>query len=231
MIQSSSVEVVSFDFWNTLASPNSMYAFHRIEVLKRYSNISDPEKIKRLFKFYKSELDAQSEKYGKALSCLECFTNLYKLLNPHNNSPRPHSHTKRIVRNLMREVQELALKYPPTITTETQSMISQLRKRGYGLCITSNTNFISGKTLTVWVRYLGMELDSMTFSDEFLYSKPSSEIFNHTVRQMDTFPSNTLHVGDNEICDILGAKNCGIQTLYVENPSDAVQKINQTLLA
>jgi FMN phosphatase YigB (HAD superfamily) len=230
MIQTPSIEVVSFDFWNTLASPNSMYFFHRTEILRKYSNITDPDKIKMMFKSYKTELDHNAEKYGKALSCLECFSNLHNVLNLGAGN-RNASTTKKTVRNLMREMQELALKYPPVITTETQSMISQLRKKGYGLCITSNTNFISGKTLTVWMRYLGMEFDSMTFSDEFLYSKPSSEIFNHTVRQMDTFPSNTLHVGDNEICDILGAKNCGIQTLFVENPSDAVQKINQTLLA
>lgn len=43
--------------------------------------------------------------------------------------------------------------------------------------------------------------------------KPQPEIFQMTCQQMNVIPEQCVMIGDNEIADIQGAKNIGMQTI------------------
>ena len=67
---------------------------------------------------------------------------------------------------------------------------------------------------------------TLTFSDEVKLAKPTSEIFFMTLKAMNAKPEQTIHVGDHVINDVLGAKRCGMKTIWIsgfyerEDPND-----------
>ena len=68
--------------------------------------------------------------------------------------------------------------------------------------------------------------ETLTFSDEVRLAKPSDEIFLLTLRSLGAAPGETVHVGDHVLNDVVGAKHCGLKTIWItgfyenENPSD-----------
>lgn len=215
--------VISFDFWNTLASPNKDYSNFRSILIKHYSALSD-EDSREVYKKLKSELDKESELFGTGLSCVECFEMLLKRLH---HSPKTIKTNARI---LKREVQNLARNMYPEISRETTLMLRKLQLKGHGICLVSNTNFISGSTLRyVLQKEYGVFFDAMLFSDEEMIAKPSVDLFNKAAKLMGVANQDVLHVGDNLICDVQGASNAGMQTLHVKNPENTVEKINKYL--
>jgi len=215
--------VISFDFWNTLASPNKDYSNFRSSLINSYSKLSD-EDSREVYKKLKSELDEESELFGRGLSCIECFEILLKRLH------HPSKTIKISARSLKREVQNLARGICPEISRETTLMLRKLQFQGHGICLVSNTNFISGSTLRyVLQKEYGVFFDVMLFSDEEMTAKPSVDMFNKAAKLMGVENRDVMHVGDNIICDVQGAKSAGMQTLHVKNPENAVEKINKYL--
>lgn len=219
---STTPSVISFDFWNTLASPNKVYSDLRSAIIGSYTSLSHLES-REVYKSLKSELDKNSELFGEGLSCIECFEKLLdKLKYSGDNS------NKSSARSLMRDVQNLARGICPEISRETTLMLHKLRFQGYGICLVSNTNFISGATLRyVLQKEYGVFFDVMLFSDEEMTAKPSIDMFNKAAKLMGVANQDVMHVGDNIICDIQGAKNAGMQTLHVKNPQDTLEQIKK----
>ena len=52
-------------------------------------------------------------------------------------------------------------------------------------------------------------------AQEFGVGKPDPRIFHAAAGAMDVTPSQVLHIGDDPEMDILGALNCGMQTVWV----------------
>ena len=46
-------------------------------------------------------------------------------------------------------------------------------------------------------------------------AKPASEILMMTLRVLGASPDQTIHVGDHVINDIVGAKRCGMKTVWI----------------
>ncbi len=53
----------------------------------------------------------------------------------------------------------------------------------------------------------------LSFSDELDVAKPHPHIFEHTVEKLDCKKEETVHIGDSEYADILGAKNAGMRAI------------------
>ena len=76
---------------------------------------------------------------------------------------------------------------------------------------------------------------TLTFSDEVKLAKPSSEIFMMTLRSLGTTPEQTIHVGDHVINDVVGAKRCGLKTVWItgfyerEDPDDPESEPDETV--
>ena len=67
---------------------------------------------------------------------------------------------------------------------------------------------------------------TLTFSDEVKLAKPSGEIFSMTLRSLGATADQTIHVGDHVVNDVVGAKRCGLKTIWItgfyerEDPND-----------
>ena len=100
---------------------------------------------------------------------------------------------------------------------------------GLKMGLISNTGMTPGFTFRSYMAERGM-LDyfhTLTFSDEVKLAKPGREIFMMTLRAMGATPQQTIHIGDHVLNDVVGAKQCGLKTIWItgfyerEDPDDA----------
>ena len=92
-------------------------------------------------------------------------------------------------------------------------VLSTLRKRGYNLGLISNTHWRYLKTFRKEVEKI---FDVITLSYEHGYAKPHPSIFLTTLEKLQVNPNRCLHVGDDPIADIEGAKNVGMKTAFIK---------------
>ena len=101
--------------------------------------------------------------------------------------------------------------YPDSIET-----LAELRSRGYILGLISNTHWR-------WLREDRKEfqkyLQVITLSYEVGYAKPHPLIFLVTLRRMGVVPRRCLHVGDDPVADVEGARKAGIVTAFIKRGS------------
>lgn len=108
--------------------------------------------------------------------------------------------------------------HPPLPHTDALTVLRDLKAMGMRLGLISNTGMTPGTTFRTFLEQEGMlsYFDALTFSDEVKISKPSNEIFLMTLRAMSAAPNQTVHVGDHLINDVVGAKRCGLKTVWIE---------------
>lgn len=95
----------------------------------------------------------------------------------------------------------------------SRETLQALRKRGYNLGLISNTHWrISERSR----REFGKFFDVMTLSYEHGYAKPHPSIFVSTLKKLGTDADCCLHVGDDPVADIQGAKNVGMKTAFIK---------------
>lgn len=93
-----------------------------------------------------------------------------------------------------------------------KEILLTLRKKGYKLGLISNNHWrISSESKGEFKKFF----DAITLSYEHGYAKPHPSIFFATLEKLRASPSNSLHVGDDPIADIEGARNIGMKTALV----------------
>jgi putative hydrolase of the HAD superfamily len=95
--------------------------------------------------------------------------------------------------------------------------LSALRERGYTLALVSNTMRTPGTMLRKLLdRYGALPYFAhLTFSDEVGVRKPAPEIFHLTLRAVGGMPEHAVHVGDDPILDVRGARMAGMRVVQV----------------
>jgi len=88
-----------------------------------------------------------------------------------------------------------------------------LQKKGYKLGLISNTHWRISQNLR---EEFGKFFEVITLSYEHGYVKPHPSIFVVTLKKLGTKASQCLHVGDDPIADIQGAKNVGMKTAFMK---------------
>jgi putative hydrolase of the HAD superfamily len=88
-----------------------------------------------------------------------------------------------------------------------------LRKKGYKLGLISNTHW---RVLDPTRRELDRYFDVTTLSYEHGYVKPHPSIFLDTLKKLGVSADCCLHVGDDPIADIEGARKTGIRTAFIK---------------
>jgi len=91
-------------------------------------------------------------------------------------------------------------------------MLLTLRSEGYKLGLISNTHW---RFLPSLREQFGEFFDVITLSYEHGYIKPHPSIFMITLEKLGVTSNQSLHVGDDPIADIQGAKNIGMKTAFV----------------
>lgn len=91
--------------------------------------------------------------------------------------------------------------------------LSELKKK-YRLALLSNGNPKSQRR-----KLATIDIDDFfeytLISGEFSVNKPDSLIFNHVAKQLSLDSCQCVYVGDNYQVDIVGAKNAGMQAIYI----------------
>lgn len=206
------IKQVSFDVWNTLVKPNPLYATLRTEALAELVGV-DFETAKKAYTTTKRQVDHAAEACGIGLATNE----VYLLLMANVGVAVVNQHHTGITFRCM--VERLFEKHPPVVTDAAKQLHAALIDRGMIINIASNSNFISGHVMHPFLQSEFGAVDFGVYSDLIEASKPNRMFFSRIMyeegyRQADTI----LHVGDNLICDIGGARAVGMKAAYVANP-------------
>jgi putative hydrolase of the HAD superfamily len=112
-----------------------------------------------------------------------------------------------------------ALLAPPTPDDTAGAALAALAARGLTLCVVSNTMRTPGAVLRkVLERFdLLAPFALLTFSDECGVRKPDPEIFHLTLRRVGVPPEEAVHVGDDPVLDVQGAREAGMRVIQVSS--------------
>ena len=112
------------------------------------------------------------------------------------------------------------------------SVLSTLRKRGYKLGLISNTHW---RLLESFRTKMERTFDVITLSYEHEYAKPYPSIFMATLKKLGVKANRCLHVGDDPVADVQGAKNAGMKTVFIKrtdieaNADVTIERLGQLL--
>jgi len=120
------------------------------------------------------------------------------------------------------------LVHPPPAHEDAVHVLQAIKDMGFKLGLISNTGMTPGFTFRSYMEERGMleYFHTLTFSDEVKLAKPAGAIFTMTLEAMGAKPEETIHVGDHVINDVVGAKRCGMKTVWIsgfyerEDPED-----------
>jgi len=109
------------------------------------------------------------------------------------------------------------LMVPPTVDGGARAALERLRAQGFTLAVISNTMRTPGTVLRQLLERHGLlaAFAHATFSDEVGVRKPAPEIFALTLRALGVEPAAAVHVGDDAVLDVLGARNAGLRAIQV----------------
>ncbi len=120
-------------------------------------------------------------------------------------------------RELVEAYARPALLAPPAAAPGARDALEALARRGYRLALVSNTMRTPGVTLREVLRHhdlLGY-FAHLTFSDECGVRKPEPTIFHRTLQAVGVKPSDAVHVGDDPVLDVEGARAAGMRAIQV----------------
>ena len=101
-----------------------------------------------------------------------------------------------------------------------KSLLTELKQCGYKLAVISNGGHATRLSI---LQGLGFShyFDAIVSSGLLGISKPNSEIFLHTSRQLGVSAQHCLYVGDHPMNDIQGASDAGMMAIWLEGFHDA----------
>ena len=206
-LQSLPLRAITFDDFLTLRFPvkeREDIILPILKALKRQElDVNDKEFLKQYFR--EDELYRKRLKDTHRESLLDDI--VMKVLAALGHEPKP-------VGEMVREAVDYGLttrkaKWFP----DAKRTLLTLRKKGYKLGLISNTHWrLSIQSRNEFRRFF----DVIALSYEHGYAKPHPSIFLDTLKKLRTNASECLHVGDDPVADIKGAKNVGMRTAFVK---------------
>lgn len=118
---------------------------------------------------------------------------------------------------LVRAYASPAFEVPPAADEGARAALDELAGRGIALGVVSNIMRTPGEVLRVVFERAGLlaRFEVLTFSDECGIRKPDPEIFFLTLRKLGVAPEEAVHVGDDPILDVEGARDAGMGVIQV----------------
>ena len=114
-----------------------------------------------------------------------------------------------------------ALLVPPAVDPGARAALETIAARGCTLVLVSNTMRTPGATLRKLLERYGVlgYFKHTTFSDEVGIRKPAPEIFALSLRAVGGDPATAVHVGDDAVLDVEGARAAGMRVIQVRTTS------------
>lgn len=108
---------------------------------------------------------------------------------------------------------------------DTLPALKELRSRGFGTAIVSNTSW--GSPAVLWraeIRRLGLDsyMDSVVLDRDVGWRKPSKQIFEFAMRNLGVLPVDCLFVGDEPKWDLGGPRAVGIEAVLIDRKGTIV---------
>jgi putative hydrolase of the HAD superfamily len=209
------IKAISFDFWNTLYVDDKILQRHEcrveflIDLLNKNGFNKSRSDIADSLKYASEKFDFIWEKEHRTLKAEEglkfALSELGVILPPEDFGIAS------------KFFEEIILEFPPSLIEGVKEAIPILSKK-YLLGITSDTGYSPGRILRKILENDGLlkYFRALTFSDETGFSKPNIKAFLNTINILGVKPEETIHIGDIDRTDIIGAKSIGMKTvLYI----------------
>jgi HAD superfamily hydrolase (TIGR01662 family) len=110
-----------------------------------------------------------------------------------------------------------ALMAPPAVDPGARVALETLAAEGARLAVISNTMRTPGEVVRQVLDKAGLLplFRVLTFSDECRIRKPASGIFLRTLEELGVSAEHAVHVGDDAILDVEGARDAGMASIQV----------------
>jgi putative hydrolase of the HAD superfamily len=213
------IDTVTFDLWNTLISniPQDAHKYRERRVrnltgvLRQNGKEVDPGLLSDAYRKGFEECSRTWEK-NLDLSTEEQLRIMFGFLDDQGLQPLPQE----LMPGLVEAYVSPLLEDPPTLIDGAREILLHAREKGHKVGLICNTGTTPGSTIRVLLQRMQMIdlFDFTTFSNEFGIRKPDPRIFLHTLRQLNSRPQSSAHVGDLIDVDVLGAKNVGMISIH-----------------
>lgn len=214
----------SFDLWLTLIKSNPAFKTERTKYFHAHYNSRKKtiEEVALVFRQVDLMVNAINEKTGKNIDADEMYLMVISIINDYSTEFQDVDTAA-----LYLEMEKLLLNHMPLLYNDASlTVLSELKSTGRStINILSNTGFIKGITLRKVLSHLKLDefLDFQLYSDELRLSKPNPEFFQLMLNTIDRVKHpeiglhEIIHVGDNPVADVKGAKAMGIHTLLINS--------------
>ena len=207
------IGLVTLDFWQTLFA-DTRDSLRRAHVLRLEGVRETLAEAGRLYA--PAEMAAADARAGEAFAAVwrehrdmapdEQLRRFLDALDP----ALPAALDAGTLGRVTRAYQEPALTHRPEITPGAAEAVHALRARGLLLGVISNTGRTPGRVLRRILEDAGLvpSFDVLAFSDEAGIRKPAPALFRRVLDQAGMGPAGAVHVGDDAVTDVAGARGC-----------------------
>ncbi|MBC7409508.1 MAG: HAD family hydrolase [Arcicella sp.] len=220
----------SFDLWLTLIKSNPVFKKERALFFHKHLNADKKslEEVEMVFRRVDLMSNAINQKTGSNLNAEEMYLMVIYEINGSNSTFENLD-----IKWLLHEIEQLFFQYIPTIyNAETLPTLNILKEiPDVSMNILSNTAFIKGSTLRVVLKHLGLDqfFNFQCYSDEVGMSKPNPQFFGLMIDKVQAIRPNDnislqeiIHIGDNFVADILGAKYLKINGFLINSNNNTI---------
>jgi HAD superfamily hydrolase (TIGR01509 family) len=211
---------VTLDFWGTLLNDgpasDNRYRFFRLSEFQRILSDGD-RRVHRtaLERGYDASTSflAKHWRTHRDVPVIEHVRAILGAADPQLLERLPAAMMTKLIDAYSRPV----LVVPPALDPGTPGALAALRDQGLTLAVVSNTMRTPGATLRKLLAQFGIleHFAHTTFSDEVGIRKPAPEIFGLTLRAVGGDPATAVHVGDDAVLDVEGARATGMRVIQV----------------
>lgn len=201
------VEVVTFDFWNTLLRAD--VAGSRARRLEAWGTVLARRGQETAAEVLEAVFDRVSELFNEAWAQNRQFTFDHGVDAAFELLPDIDDPTRRELADVWLEVNETS---PVTPTDGIGEALEALSSAGVALGIICDVGLSPSTTLRRHLDRLGLlgYFAHVSFSDEVGVYKPDGRIFAHALAGLGSAgPDRALHIGDLRRTDIAGARSAG----------------------
>lgn len=208
-----SIKAVSFDFWSTLFVLNEekkSWLLVRERMLKTLVDYNIKIKSEDLLDCFQKAMEVTLDKQENQglefppeeqltyiLSCIkvepvqEMFDRLYEVYT------------------------QSLLDLPPRLMEGAAELVNDLVQT-YPLALICNTGRTPGTVIREIMRRNGIveQFKVLHFSNELGIAKPNPNIFKQTLAKLGLPAEQVVHIGDNPLTDVWGAKNVGMKAIW-----------------
>jgi len=222
----------SFDLWMTLIRSNPVFKEERSKYFWKNFNSKKKSLAEVQYVFRKVDLmcNAINERTGGHIDAEEMYLMVISEVN------ESYVFQEVDLCAIYNDMEQLLIKYMPLVyCSNTTNVLSQVKSGSDAkMNLLSNTGFIKGSTLKTVLKSLELDVffDFQIYSDEVKMSKPNKEIFSLMLERACSehndkiiTAGDVLHIGDNELADVMGAKSVGVSALLINSNGISISNL------